>query len=79
MQLTWVPSESPNIVGYSVLRGSAAGGPYASVTSTPVAGTTYLDTNVEAGQSYFYVVTAVDISHASSPYSNEAAAVVPSP
>jgi fibronectin type 3 domain-containing protein len=41
--------------------------------------TTFTDSTVVAGTTYFYVVTAVDGSGTESAYSNEAKAVVPSP
>jgi hypothetical protein len=79
VQLTWVASTSPNVVGYNVYRSSVTGGPYTLVTSTKVSGTSYLDTTVGAGTTYFYVVSAVDSNGVSSPYSNQATAIVPTP
>ena len=43
------------------------------------AGATYAGNNVQAGQTYYYVSTAVDSSNNESVYSNEAQAVIPSP
>jgi hypothetical protein len=76
--LSWNPSTSPNISGYHVYRGSASGGPYAKLTSSPLSGTSFIDNAVAAGQTYYYVTTAVDSTSESS-YSNQAAAVVPTP
>jgi fibronectin type 3 domain-containing protein len=39
--------------------------------------TAYTDTTVQAGQTYYYVTTAVDSSGNESTYSNEVQAVVP--
>lgn len=79
VSLSWVASVSPNIKGYNVYRSGSSGGPYALVSSSLVSGTTYVDSNVSSGDSYFYVTTAVDASNAESGYSNQTAAVVPTP
>ena len=76
--LNWTASTSSNVTGYNVYRAIQSGGPYTKVTSSPVAGTSYTDVTVQAGQSYYYVTTAVDIGGNESVYSNEATAVVPS-
>jgi fibronectin type 3 domain-containing protein len=62
-----------------VYRGTKTGGPYTKVNSSLNVDTTFTDTTVAAGNTYFYVVTAVDGSGTESSYSNEAKAVVPSP
>jgi fibronectin type 3 domain-containing protein len=43
------------------------------------ADTSYTDSSVEAGQTYFYVTTAVDASGKESANSNQTQATVPSP
>jgi hypothetical protein len=75
--LTWSPSASANVVGYNVYRGSVSGGPYSLVSLTPVDGTSYTDTTVASGATYYYVCTAVDSGNSESAYSNQATAVVP--
>ncbi|MGJ5813853.1 hypothetical protein [Paludibaculum fermentans] len=77
--LDWVASTSTGVVGYIVHRGTVPGGPYTPLFTTAVAGVTYTDTSVQAGQTYYYVVTAIDGSNTASIYSNEAPAVVPYP
>ena len=59
------------LTGYNVYRGTTSGGPYALITSTPVSGTTYTDSTVSNGTTYYYVVTAVN-SVGESLRSNEA-------
>jgi hypothetical protein len=76
--LNWVASTS-SVVGYNVYRGTVSGGPYAKMNSTPDASTSYVDTAVQAGQTYYYVATSVDVSGNESGYSNQATAVIPSP
>jgi hypothetical protein len=79
VSLSWAASTSPSISGYKVYRGIVSGGPYTLVSASLVAGTSYVDNSVSAGQTYYYVTTAVDSSNAESGYSNEAVATVPTP
>jgi hypothetical protein len=76
VSLSWNASTS-TVVGYNVYRGTRTGGPYNRVSSSPDANTTYLDSNVQSGATYFYVVTAVDASSQESAFSNETMAVIP--
>ena len=77
--LTWNASTS-NVVGYNVYRGTQSGGPYGTkVNSSLIPSTTFTDTSVQAGQTLFYVVTAVDSSNSESNYSNQIATTVASP
>jgi hypothetical protein len=78
VSLSWTASTS-TVVGYHVYRGTQTGGPYIAVTGSPDASTTYTDNSVQAGQTYYYVVTAVDGSGNESVYSNQAQAVIPTP
>ena len=58
-----------SMYGYEVLRGSQGGGPYTLVTTTT--STSYTDSNVVSGSTYYYVVRAIDTSYNRSGYSNE--------
>jgi hypothetical protein len=78
VDLSWGASSSSNVVGYKVYRAGLSGGPYATVASAN-SGTTFVDGSVQSGQTYYYVVTAVDTSGAESVYSNQVQAVIPSP
>ena len=78
ISLSWTGSTS-SVSGYNIYRSSTSGGPYAKVNSAMVPGTSFSDNNVQAGQTYFYVTTAVDSSNVESGYSNQAQAIVPSP
>jgi hypothetical protein len=78
VSLSW-SNAGPGTVGYNVYRGSTSGGPYNKVNSALDATPAYSDDSVLAGQTYYYVATAVDGSGMESPYSNEAQAVIPSP
>jgi len=76
--LSWQASTS-TVAGYNVYRGTASGGPYTKLNSSLVAVTNYSDGSVQAGQTYYYVATAVDASNDESAYSNQTTAVVPTP
>ena len=77
--LNWTASISANVKGYYVYRAGTTGGPYTKLAVSLAAGTSYTDTTVAAGQTYFYVATAVDSNNQESPYSAEVNAVIPSP
>jgi fibronectin type 3 domain-containing protein len=77
VDLSWTGTST--VVGYNVYRGSQSGGPYTKINSALDASTTYTDSSVQAGQTYYYVTTAVDSSGAESSYSNQIQAPVPSP
>jgi Abnormal spindle-like microcephaly-assoc'd, ASPM-SPD-2-Hydin len=75
--LTWNPSTSSNVVGYNLYRGSVSGGPYTKLNSALDPGTSDTDTAVQSGQTYYYVVTAVDSSGNESLFSNQVLATIP--
>jgi len=79
VSLNWKASISSNVLGYKVYRATQASGPYTKYTFSAIIGTSYTDIAVQAGQTYYYVVTAVDSNNNESAYSNQAQAVVPSP
>ena len=75
--LSWAPSKS-TVTGYNVYRGTASGGPYSKLNSQSVVNTSYTDSSVSSGKTYFYVTTAVN-SSGESVKSNEVRAVIPTP
>ena len=76
--LNWTASTS-TVIGYNIYRGTVSGGPYALVNASPVAGIQYVDSNVAAGQTYYYVATAVASGNVESTYSNQVTAAIPIP
>jgi hypothetical protein len=75
--LNW--SASPSAVAfYKVYRGTMSGGPY-NVLTTNLKATTYTDSTVQSGGTYYYVTSAVDTAGAESIFSNEFQSVIPSP
>jgi hypothetical protein len=79
VNLTWTASDSQNVVGYNVYRGVQHNGPYTKINTSLITGTAYTDNTVQAGQTYYYVATAVDNNNNESVYSNEAQAQIPLP
>ena len=76
--LSWTASNSSDVVGYDVFRGTQHNGPYPTkLNSSPQAGATFTDSTVQSGVTYYYVVTAENTNHVQSDYSNEVTAVVP--
>ena len=76
--LSWGASPSSGIAGYNVYRGTTSGGESSTpLNSTPINGTSYVDTNVTSGMTYYYVVTSVGSNGAQSAPSNETEAFVP--
>lgn len=79
VNLGWNSSTSSGVVGYNIYRGTVSGGPYTRINSAVDAAPYDTDSTVVGGQTYYYVVTAVDSSGAESAYSNQTQAVIPSP
>lgn len=80
--LSWVASDSSDVAGYNVYRSTASGGPYTKGNSELIASSSslsYSDSTVVAGQTYYYVTTAVGTDGAESAYSNEAEVTIPFP
>jgi hypothetical protein len=79
VNLGWNTSTSSGVVGYNIYRGTVSGGPYTRINSALDTTPYDTDSTVTGGQTYYYVVTAVDSAGAESGYSSQAQAVVPSP
>jgi autotransporter-associated beta strand protein len=69
--LSW--SAAAGAGGYDVYRSGTSGGPY-GLEASGITGTSYLDTGLTSGLTYYYVVTATD-AYGQSLYSNEIAVV----
>ncbi len=75
--LSWNASASSGVAGYFVYRGTVTGGPYTKQNSSADTSLAFTDSAVASGQTFFYVVTAVDASNVESGFSNEVSAVIP--
>jgi hypothetical protein len=76
--VSWTPSTS-TVAGYNVYRSAASGGPYTKLDSSVVAGDGFTDTSVQAGQTYYFVVTAVTAAGVESTDSTQASVTIPTP
>jgi len=74
--LNWGASTS-TVAGYNVYRSQVSGNAYVKINSSLIGGMSYSDGNVQSGQTYFYVATAIDASGNESVYSNETSSVIP--
>jgi hypothetical protein len=74
--LSWQPSTS-SVEGYNVYRGNGSSGPYSKLTASLDGSTSYTDSTVQSGNTYFYVTTAVGTDGVESGYSNQVKAVIP--
>jgi fibronectin type 3 domain-containing protein len=79
VRLAWQPVPDADLAGYVVYRSTTAGRGHARLTAAPQTGTTYVDADVRPGQTYYYVVTAIDRARRpnESVPSPEAAATLP--
>jgi fibronectin type 3 domain-containing protein len=77
VSLAWTASTS-SVSGYNVYRGTTPSGPYPTKLNPSLVGSVqFTDNTVAAGQTYYYVVTAVDSSDVESTFSNQATAIIP--
>jgi hypothetical protein len=74
VSLSWKASTSA-IVGYNVYRRGTSG--VVKLNLEPILGTTYVDSTVQSGQTYFYVTKAVKAGGAESTPSNEVRVDIP--
>ncbi len=76
--LSWQPGTS-SATGFNVYRSQASGGPYVKLNTVIDAASSFVDLSVQSGQTYYYVVTAVDSTGVESRRSNESPAIIPLP
>jgi predicted phage tail protein len=77
VSLVWRPSASSKVAGYNVYRGAKSGGPYVRLNSALDSTTSFTDSSVQAGSTYYYVTAAVNKSGKESHYSNQVQVVIP--
>jgi len=79
VSLAWDPSPSTNVASYVVYRRTGASGSFSKVGSTSNTVTTFTDTTVQGGQTYFYQVTCIDSNNLESNADGPVTATTPSP
>jgi hypothetical protein len=77
IDLAWTAAGG-TVTGYNILRGTSAGGESATPVANGVSATTYADTSVTQGATYYYKVAAAN-SAGQGPLSNESSAVALTP
>lgn len=75
--LDWDDNQEPDLAGYHVYRSLSSGGQYTQITPSLLSGSssTFIDSGLTNGTTYYYVVKAVDTGDNQSAYSGEASAV----
>jgi Abnormal spindle-like microcephaly-assoc'd, ASPM-SPD-2-Hydin len=74
--LSWSSSSSA-VAGYNVYVSPSSAGPYSLLNSSPVPNTSYVDTNVLAGDTYYFRITSVSSSYQESAPSAAVQAIIP--
>jgi len=69
--LDWDDNTGSDIIGYNVYRSLESGIGYSKVNNEPVSASTYEDSDLTNGQTYYYIVKAVNSSQKESDRSNE--------
>ncbi|OYD16312.1 hypothetical protein CH333_03690, partial [candidate division WOR-3 bacterium JGI_Cruoil_03_44_89] len=69
IELVWRDNWETDLTGYNVYRKEGAAGTYVIVNDSLVSEPSFMDTLVESGEWYYYVVTAVDSGELESDYS----------
>jgi fibronectin type 3 domain-containing protein len=62
VRLVWEAVGDTDLAGYLVYRSRTAGRGFEKLTPSPQPATTYVDSAVQPGQTYYYAVTAIDRS-----------------
>ena len=79
VRLTWAASSTPGVTGYNVYRSATSEGGFTVINTSPLTGTSFVDSNVTAGQTYYYKLTAIGAGGEESGFSNAASVTIPTP
>jgi hypothetical protein len=79
VNLSWDASTSPGIIGYNVYRRTGSSGSFAKINTAPDPLTSYADSSVADGQTYYYETTSVNSSNEESVASTPVKAIIPAP
>ena len=69
--LEWTPNKEEDLDGYRVYRSSAQGSGYSKMVSVTKKLARYVDNTVTNDVTYYYVVSAFDVTGNESPFSDE--------
>jgi hypothetical protein len=76
VSLTWTASASP-VIGYFIYRRTGSSGSFSRLDSSIDSSTSFTDSDVTDGETYFYVVTAVSAGDVQSQFSAEVSVTIP--
>jgi hypothetical protein len=71
VMLLWEKNKQEDLAGYNVYRSTTSGSGYQKINTSLTRWHRYTDKDVTTGETYYYVVTAVNTSGGESGYSNE--------
>ncbi len=77
VSLNWNDNGEGDLDGYNVYRSVTSGSGYIKLNGAALSNSLYSDDTVIGGQTYYYVVTALDTSSNESGYSDEESATIP--
>ena len=77
VDLSWTASSTVGVVSYNIYRSGASAGPYSKIGNST--STTFTDSTVQGGQTYWYTLTAVDGSNVESATSTPVSTTIPTP
>lgn len=76
--LSWTEG-SPAVRGYNTYRSNDSGVSYKKLNSAPITTTSYTDSTVQGGQTYFYAATSLNPGNVESKYSDQVSVTIPTP
>lgn len=77
VELEWDPNTETDLAGYNIYRSTQSGSGYVRLNGILISSTSYSDDTIAAGQTYYYVCTAVNNADLESGFSNEVPYTVP--
>ncbi len=75
--LSWMSSASENVIGYNIYRSTSSSGTQSRINSSLDPDRTYTDSNVTAGDTYYYSTTSVNSSGKESAHSEQVEVQIP--
>ncbi len=72
LMLNWNANTEGDVAGYNIYRSTTSGSGYIQINTELISGTSFQDTGLTPGTTYYYVITAFDNALSESDYSIEA-------
>jgi len=74
-RLWWNANSEADLAGYNIYRSTVSGGPYTKVNANVITDTSYFDSGLINGTTYYYAITAVDTAGGESDRTGESSVV----